>query len=67
MLGAISPICSGVSGDFAFDEREVEAANSSGFAGAEYPGDGGLLILVHSNKVFLETATAHARELNVGN
>src|SRR5580658_8621039 len=66
MLGAIFPICGGVTGDFAFDEREFEAADSGGLAGAEYSGDGGLLILVHLNKVFAEAASAHARQLDVG-
>ncbi len=67
MLGAIFPICRGVTGDLAFDERQLEAANSGGFAGAEYSGDGGLLKLVHLYKVFVETASAHAWELEVGN
>ena len=52
MLGAIFPVCRDVTGDFAFDERQFEAANSGRLAGAEYSWDRGLLILVHRNKVF---------------
>jgi hypothetical protein len=39
MLGAIFPICGGVTGDFTLDERELKAANSRGFAGAVDSGD----------------------------
>src|SRR5271154_2521938 len=67
MLGAIFPVRRGVTGDFAFDEREFEAANSGGFASAEYSGDRGLLILIHRNKVFAQAAAAHAWKLDVGN
>src|SRR5580693_5618983 len=66
MLGAIFPVCRGVTGDFAFDERQLEAANSGGLAGTEYSGDRGSLILVNCNNVFAEAAAAHARELDVG-
>src|SRR5580658_473291 len=66
MLGAIFPICGGVTGNFAFHERQFEAADSGGFAGAEYSGDRSLLILVHLNKSIVEHAAAHARELDVG-
>src|ERR1700722_87479 len=65
MLGAVFPICGSVSGDFAFDECQLQAANSGGFARAVCSGDRGLLILVHVNKVFAEPATAHARQLDV--
>src|SRR5580704_7347770 len=65
MFGAIFPICGGVTGDFAFDERQLEAANSGGLSGAEYSGDGALLILAHLNKVLAQAAAAHARQFDV--
>src|SRR5580704_9518990 len=67
MIGAIFPICGGVTRDFAFDEREFKATDSGGLSSAEYSSDGGLLILVHLNKVFAQVAAAHARQFDVGN
>ncbi len=67
MLGAIFPICRGVAGNFTFDERELEAADSGGLAGAVCAVHRGLLIVIHVNKTVAEAAAAHARQLDVGN
>src|SRR5271155_3663826 len=66
MPGAVFPVCSGIAGDFACDERELEAADSGGLAGAERSGDRGLLIFIHFHKSVFEPAAAHARQLDVG-
>src|SRR5271169_6805682 len=66
MPGAVFPIGGGIAGDFACDERELEAADSGGLAGAERSGDRGLLIFIHFHKSVFEAAAAHAWQLDVG-
>src|ERR1700723_1838423 len=65
MFGAIFPIGRGVSGDFAFGERELEATNPRRLAGAKCSGDRSLLIFVHLYETLLQTAAAHARQFTV--
>ncbi len=66
MFGAIFPIGRGVSGDFAFDECEFEAADPRRLASAIRSGGRGLLIFIHFYKTLLQPAAAHARQLEVG-
>src|SRR5277367_1913208 len=66
MSGAVFPVCGGIAGNFARDEREIEATDSGGLAGAERSSDRGLLIVIHFHKSVFQPAAAHARQLDVG-